>query len=237
MKDKKSFLKKIINKKGFNLVEVVVTVALLAVVASLSVVGVNYLSGSYNDTFYDTVLLQSASEVKSLLNDYLNCAVEINPYYGELSKITEPERDIYGKKVYSVSEGDAVICLDKGIVTVYDVQPVDNKDYGNIEAQIGVQLKQIKHIEYIDDINFRFCLQNLKQDKNMVKLEYTVKSKFDIKNDDERNVEVTSTSVLYNCDYKSTWNSFNQNKAEFETDFSDFNILVLRYNRSDDSET
>lgn len=233
----RGFFKKMISKKGFNLVEVVVTVALLAVVASLSVVGVNYLSGSYNDTFYDTTLLQSVGEVKSLLNDYFNCVDEINPYYGDLSKITEPERDIYGNKVNTVSVGDAVICLDDGIVTVYEVQPVDNKDYGNIEAQIGVQLKQLKHIEYIDDINFRFYLQSVKQDKNMVKLEYTIKSKFELKDGNERNSEATSTSVLYNCDYTSTWSSFNQNKAEFETNFSDFNILVLRYNKSDDSET
>lgn len=232
----KSFLKIIKSKKGFNLVEVVVTVALLAVVASLSVVGVNYLSGSYNDTFYDTMLLQSVGEVKSLFNDYFNCTSEINPYYGELSKITEPEYDIYGNKVNAVSVGDAVICLDKGIVTLYEVQPVDNKDFGNIEAQIDVKLKQLKHIEYVDDINFRFCLQSAKQNKNIVKLEYTVKSKFDIVNDDDRSVESTYTSILYNCDYKSTWGNFNQNKTEFETDLSDFNIIVLHYNNSEDSK-
>lgn len=147
---------KLNSKQGFTFVEIVVTVALLAIVASLAVVGVSSLSEMYNETTFETLLRKSSASAERIISDQTTYATGIDLIkLSPVENLDDMKSQIAGMS--DISENDTVMFIhsadDYTYFQVCNVVPIPTYD-ANGRIYMSNSLVELKKIKYVGNIDF-----------------------------------------------------------------------------------
>lgn len=127
------------NRKGFTLIELIVTIALLAVISVISVVSVNY------------VIVES--KVSDCENLFKNIEVATKDYFGD-NRYNLSELSVYKKSddenKYSINAG---VLISEKYLSGTLVNPFTDKNIDNEDIIINVWLKEDYTIDSINIMN------------------------------------------------------------------------------------
>lgn len=193
---KRLYIKK--SKNGFTFVELVVTVALLSIVASLAIVGITSLSEMYSETTYEILLQKSSASAERAISDQSAYATgielaELSPLIST-SVFEDLEKQVLA--IPSVGVNDTVVFVygndDNTYLQVCNVV-LESVIVGGFTST-SKALSEVKKINYVSNVDFALSEY---ENSSKIKLSYTVKSVYQ-DNDDKYNYELTGTSPLVN---------------------------------------
>ncbi len=158
------------SKKGFTLIEFIIAVALLAIVASLAIVGSHYLSKITGEIMDDTQQQQMLNTTERIMADYLSYANGIDEYSYSINE------DIDLNMIISKSSADyrnlRVIYLDGQSNTLYVYSIIKE----NVIVGVGKEYQLLAERKADNVLDIELSTDYVKNNVCYAKYQITVKN-------------------------------------------------------------